>query len=394
MKGVVVSYSGVHQAYQLALAAEEGSCLERFLCSWFDGPGLWGGVLGLVLGREGVRRRGLAGIPREKVREFPWPELGFKLGERLLGLPGRGWMDAARRFDGWAAGRVRELAAGVLVCSENCARESFRVAAGLGWRRVYDCPGCNAEWLQGLTEEAGRWWGVEGVWAGDSAVVKGRKEEELGLAEVVLAYSEFHAAGLVARGVRREQIVTVPLWCDGGFWRPREWGGAGRDGLRVIFAGGISVRKGVPFLVEAVRGLGPRVRLSLVGAVEPGLRGWLGRAEGFTRVLGPVCRERLRELYQEHDVLVLPSLGDSFGFVALEAMACGLPVVVTTHCGVPVPDEGWRVPVMDVRAIRERLEFYLDGREELAVDGRRAREFAVGFTAERYRKGVGEVMKG
>src|ERR1041385_5326270 len=101
------------------------------------------------------------------------------------------------------------------------------------------------------------------------------------------------------------------------------------------------------------------------------------------RMVPPQTKPRLRELYWQHDVLVLPSLGDSFGFVAMEAMACGLPVIVTENCGVPVPDPSWRVPVMDSEAIAWRLSLYARARSLCHEHGIVAAKFALQFTPER-----------
>jgi glycosyltransferase involved in cell wall biosynthesis len=101
----------------------------------------------------------------------------------------------------------------------------------------------------------------------------------------------------------------------------------------------------------------------------------------------------LRELYWQSDILVLPSLVDTFGFVATEAMACGLPVVVTDNCGVPVPDPSWRVPIMNSDAIAQRLEHYSTDRTALKQDGQIAAEFARQYTPERYREQVKNLLR-
>jgi glycosyltransferase involved in cell wall biosynthesis len=228
--------------------------------------------------------------------------------------------------------------------------------------------------------------------AADTLEMSRRKEVEIGLADVVLTYSDFHTEGVVARGVARERISQIPLWTDPYFWCPgpqRERNGP----LKVLFAGGINLRKGVPFLVEAVRTLAPHATLTLVGSLDVDAKQCLAGTEFFATVLPPVNKEKLRDLYRAHDVLVLPSLGDSFGFVALEAMACGLPVILTTHCGAPVPDESWRVPVMDAPAIAHGLRNYLDDPARLITDGDKSQSFAREFTPSRYRKSIGEALR-
>jgi glycosyltransferase involved in cell wall biosynthesis len=91
-------------------------------------------------------------------------------------------------------------------------------------------------------------------------------------------------------------------------------------------------------------------------------------------------------------VLVLPSLGDSFGFIALEAMACGLPVVVTMAVGVPLPSERWRIAANCSESIREQLSEYADDRDLLASDGDLASRFAAAYTPKSYRERAGLIF--
>jgi len=158
--------------------------------------------------------------------------------------------------------------------------------------------------------------------------------------------------------------------------------------LRVIFAGKISLQKGIPYLLKAREQLGGAIEILLVGRVQAEMESWLSKTGSGVRYLPPLTKPKLRELFWEQDVLVLPSLGDSFGFAALEAMACGLPVIVSENCGVPVPDPSWRVPVMNSKAIAERLKYYADSKESLERDGQAAQTFARQFGPERYRSEI------
>lgn len=101
----------------------------------------------------------------------------------------------------------------------------------------------------------------------------------------------------------------------------------------VLFVGNDFERKGGPELQAAfveVRRRVPGARLRIVGAARP------GRDQGGVEHLGRVrSRETLAELYGAADVFCLPSHFDPFPGALIEAMAFGLPCVVTTSCGIP-----------------------------------------------------------
>jgi len=60
-------------------------------------------------------------------------------------------------------------------------------------------------------------------------------------------------------------------------------------------------------------------------------------------------------------------------------------VILTDHCGTPVPDESWRVPVRDGKAIAERLLRYAADRELLGRDQGRAAKFAPAYSQAAFR---------
>jgi hypothetical protein len=70
---IVVSYAGVHTAYQIALAAQEMGELKVFCCSLYDAHGKWGARLGDFVGAGLFEGRRIDGLNIDKVMEFPWP---------------------------------------------------------------------------------------------------------------------------------------------------------------------------------------------------------------------------------------------------------------------------------------------------------------------------------
>lgn len=70
---IVVSYAGVHQAYQLALAAQEMGELQAFYCALYDAPECWGARFANFVGKDYFEGRRADGLDLDKVVEFPWP---------------------------------------------------------------------------------------------------------------------------------------------------------------------------------------------------------------------------------------------------------------------------------------------------------------------------------
>ena len=85
--------------------------------------------------------------------------------------------------------------------------------------------------------------------------------------------------------------------------------------------------------------------------------------------------------YRASDLFVLPTLEDGFGYVVAEAMACGVPAVVTDACGaaewVTDGETGWIVPARSTEALAAALEAARSKKDGLAVMGSRARESIV-----------------
>jgi D-inositol-3-phosphate glycosyltransferase len=121
------------------------------------------------------------------------------------------------------------------------------------------------------------------------------------------------------------------------------------DDPLVVFVGRLQAFKGTDIAVDAMRHLKrmvPDAQLAIVGGDSPrGSGGERMRLRLAARRLGvsdrlrfmePVGHNELPELYRAADVVVVPSASESFGLVALEASACGTPVVATAVGGLRV----------------------------------------------------------
>jgi UDP-glucose:(heptosyl)LPS alpha-1,3-glucosyltransferase len=157
------------------------------------------------------------------------------------------------------------------------------------------------------------------------------------------------------------------------------------DALVHLFVGGGFERKGVFRLIEAFARSGRRDAHVIVVGRDKAKAGAerLARSRGIaSRVHFAGAQVDVQPWYGAADSFVLPSLYDPFPNAALEAMACGLPVIVTPQCGTAelIDDgaNGFVVGALDTAALAERLA-RLDA-PAAQVMGLRARKLAEGFS--------------
>lgn len=159
---------------------------------------------------------------------------------------------------------------------------------------------------------------------------------------VIVASADYAMTSSLRAFTRRheDRIQEIPFFVDDQLFTPKEK--PRRPWLEVLFVGALDHAhefKGLPVLLSALART-PWVRLKIVGdgnrraAIEADVN-----ARGLSAqvtFLGRVSQERLVQAYQEADVLVFPSTSkaEAFGLVALEAQACGTPVIASRLPGV------------------------------------------------------------
>jgi len=231
-------------------------------------------------------------------------------------------------------------------------------------------------------------------------------ERRLRRCAALLAISEVVADEAVSLlGVERSRVHVVPHGVPPGFSSspsPRdealreEYGVATADGPYLMWTGSLrsrDPRKALDVLLEAVAGMGPRaVRLVLAGAPGAETRrvaAMARRSQVHVLMPGHVPDESLAALLRGAVGVVVPSLHEGFGLPALEAMACGAPLVATRAGNLPALVDGAGVLVEpgSADALRSGIVSVL-GDEVLAARLReagplRAAEFSWQRTAER-----------
>jgi glycosyltransferase involved in cell wall biosynthesis len=308
------------------------------------------------------------GLPHEYVKTFPW------IHAPLLLLARRGlypspytesldWWNALA-FDTWLTRRIAGSKAKLdaLIGISGAGLTAGAVVHSRGGKYICDRSSTHARFQGQILQEEFLRWNVplETLDIRDTE----REERQYEMADSIVVPSHFALRSFLSQGVPRQKLHVIPLGTRLDIFRPQAGPSSGE--FNVIFAGQVSIRKGVPYLFQAFERLKhPRKRLRIVGAVQAEIRPLLARLPlDQVDFLGVVSgRELALHLDQSH-VLVLPSIEDGWGMVLGEAMACGCPVIATTNSAAEnlFTDgvEGFIVPIRDPEAIADRLQQFAD----------------------------------
>ncbi len=391
----VVTHAGRRDAYQLALALDEGALLESLITDFYWNPAVYS-ALKTILPRRGIPERICVGLNPQRVRPSPRAVLAdvrAKVG---------GDKDSHRAKDtalGTAA-RRRAIATGSALFSYSYyASSAFRPAdTELDYRFLFQLHPHPLSVREILAEEMERTPAARASLRMESEISMPPEAFEALAQEAELANgwataSRYTAQTLSDHGIPADKIHVVPYGVDLGSFPPRPQPPLKNDPFTIVYVGSLIQRKGLSYLLDAVRALkSPNVRLLLRGrgAVDWDLLKSYSDVDVDLK-LGLPLSELVGDI-QRSDVFVLPSLTEGFAQVILEAMACGVPVITTANtCAPDILTEGvhgFILPIRDAQAIEEKLVWGLEHRDALAEMGRQAAQQAGVFTPARFRAGI------
>jgi glycosyltransferase involved in cell wall biosynthesis len=384
----LVTHPGMQHAHQLALALHEGGHLA----------GIWSGIPIANTMKKTHRlfrifsfRPRQSSIPSELRRHFGafpalrrvasnlgGPKLRNSIGHRLDHL-----------FDRCVAKDVIHVRPDITVCYENSAMHTFRIAKSIGSLCVLDAASVH---YQAAAE-----WHPSSV-ATDPAWVQRQKKLEIDLADVILTCSPLAGSTYTAAGVSRSKVYVCPLGTD--LPSSAKTVRSGTDVRRFVFVGTLMRRKGVDLLLTAFERLyrnNVAATLTLIGGA-----GEYDLARRIASVPNVSYRPFMDQphLFEEitkYDCLILPSRFDSFGMVVAEAMAVGVPVVVSDRVGAKCiieehPGAGWVVSC-EADALYEKLLDLIKCPSMIVAASEAAMVAARDYTWDAYRRRVRRILE-
>lgn len=298
-------------------------------------------------------------IPLDKIGSFPLFQSAYMLMSRSSRISDR-TLDVAR-FISWNAHDL--YVAGVLApCDVFIGLSGHNKRAGhraksLGAKWICDRGSSHILFQDKILREEHDKWGVpfRGVpsWARESEV------QEYSQCDLITVPSTFAENTFIEAGIPRAKIRRISYGVDLSKFFPVA--SPEPDRFDMIFVGGVNIRKGIPYLLQAyARFRHPKKSLRIIGHVDPAFLPWV-RANGLEGVsfLGPKPQSELKDYMSRSHLFILPSIEEGLALVQAQALACGCPVLCSENTGgadlITHGKEGLIVKARDVAALVDAM---------------------------------------
>ena len=217
-----------------------------------------------------------------------------------------------------------------------------------------------------------------------------RMEQELleyKLADYISIPSSFVERTFLSNGISKEKLIKVPYGVNLAEFKQLT---KNDNVFRVIYAGGMTLQKGVHYLLKAFAELNlPGAELWLVGGKSPEIDPFFKQYEGKFVFFGQQPQVKLHEYYSQCSVFAMCSIQEGMAMVQPQGMACGLPLICTTNTGgddlIEDGKEGFVIPIRDAEALKEKILFFYENQAACAEMGQAAKErVSKGYTWNDY----------
>jgi glycosyltransferase involved in cell wall biosynthesis len=297
------------------------------------------------------------------------------------------WED--RIHDQWVAGLVKKWKPDLIIGYEKSSLKSFNAADAIGAIKWLDLAQVHPKTIASLREKLPFFKLITGT---DQlfTTIQSLKEKEYEHANTITCLSQFAANTLKEAGIDSNKILINPLGFDESiFYENVQNEKNQNEPIHFIYTGIITKRKGVELLLETFAGIPNHLaKLTLIGPAgdaTPTLNKFLEYGNIFYQPY--LNQQELAKALRSADVFVFPSYLDSWAAVVLEAMASGLPVIVTNYTGAAQlvnVKNGIVIPAGDKEAILNAMLNFIQFPNLISVMGRSAAAIAKEHTWKKY----------
>ncbi len=217
-----------------------------------------------------------------------------------------------------------------------------------------------------------------------------REIKEYVLADAIAVPTLFAAETFANNGIDASKLIVNSYGVDMKRFYPLE-NSHDTKVPKIVFVGGVGIRKGVPQLLTAFGCLEREAELHLIGPIEAGFDRLLNKMlpSSGVSIHGSVASGKIPDILRSADIFCLPSLEEGFPLSMLQAMASGLPVVTTKEAGaediIAEGKEGMIVPAGDEEPLAGALAHLIDNIDVRRNMGLAARNrVASGYSWDNY----------
>jgi len=310
------------------------------------------------------RRLEREGVPREYVETFPWVHTtAYLLASR--GLLSDNLSSAisyynAVTFDAWLTPRIPDCDA--LIALSGAALRAGKKVQDRGGKFIVDRGSTHRAYQYRALQQEYKRWGF--TYEPNEAKDMVRELKLYDQADVIVVPSRLVRRTFIEEGIDPAKVFNIPYGVR--LERFQKVADPPSDRFEALFVGGVALRKGIPYLLQAFAALKhPHKRLRIVGSMSPEISALLPTLpQENVEILGTVSQSDLAQIMSTSHVLMLPSIEEGLALVQGQAMACGCPVIATEATGAEDLFEdgvqGFILPSPDVPTLTAKLQQLAD----------------------------------
>ncbi|MCG9900437.1 MAG: glycosyltransferase family 4 protein [Hydrotalea sp.] len=402
---ILVSNPSKQYTIQLIHALQQlGHEVHFFTAIWqYQNPPYWQKIVSVIPGIKNQFSKKSAHEIEDEIIITSWPGILYKFfGRIILYFDVERWSYWEDRIhDRMATKWIRKLQPNLFIGYEKSCLFSFRVAKKMGIHTLLDCSQVHPNFIAKLRTDFPFFKPITGS-EKLFAAISTTKKLEYQLADQIGTLSDFAKQTFLDNGIATDKIGVVHISYNPNlFYRKSNTNSIQKGTRKFIYVGAVMYRKGIADLLQALFDdkTDFEFQLTIVG---PGgdatslLDQYIQKHSNiiYHSFLG---HEALCNILQEQELLLLPSYLDSWAVVVPEAMACGVPALVSTHTGaaelITNNENGWIIEPGQPSQIRKQLLHFHQNIHTLPSWRSGAIEAASLYSSKRYQEEVNQLLQ-
>lgn len=340
---VIISCSGKFHAFALAEQMQRHGMLEKLFTSYSSIKNPFASYL--------VSRKDKENIKKNKIKTLLPVAFGLKIFNNSFF-----WNNI---FDWWVAQKLKSYNADVFIGWSGMSLRSLRVAKKKGMLVILERGSSHISFQRKILAQEYAKFGVPFKW---NPLVEKKELIEYEECDYISIPSSFVSNTFKDFGINRQKLLQNPYGTSSHFKRLKK--NKTDNKFRILYLGSLMIRKGLPYLFEALENLSidkDKYEVLFVGRIMEDMKKLVVKhKQSNWYFLGHRNHYELSEIISSCDVAVHPSLEEGLSMVIPQIMACGVPVISTTNTGGMdiIIDEktGYIVPIRDSNAIKVCLD--------------------------------------